>query len=150
MSRRRAPRRADRDRDVSALEDAGALRRDFVANVSHELRTPLTALMGFIETLRASAKDDPVARERFLGIMDREAKRMTRLVADLLSLSRVEAEERCRPVAELDIGGHQRCVPVAVPHRRGARNALLRQGMPKGPISPQGRPRSADAGVFQP
>jgi two-component system phosphate regulon sensor histidine kinase PhoR len=126
--------------DVSALEDAGAMRRDFVANVSHELRTPLTALMGFIETLRASAKDDPVARERFLGIMDREAKRMTRLVADLLSLSRVEAEERRRPVAELDIGAvingaFQSLAPTA--EAQGV--ALLRQGA-KGPIRLKGDP----------
>lgn len=89
--------------DVTALEEAEAMRRDFVANVSHELRTPLTALMGFIETLRGAARDDPAARERFLSIMDREANRMNRLVADLLSLSRVEAEERKRPAQRVDV-----------------------------------------------
>ena len=73
------------------------MRRDFVANVSHELRTPLTALLGFIETLRHAARDDPAARDRFLAIMEREAGRMTRIVDDLLSLSRVEANERVRP-----------------------------------------------------
>ena len=50
--------------DLSEVETAEAMRRDFVANVSHELRTPLTALMGFIETLRGAARDDPAARER--------------------------------------------------------------------------------------
>lgn len=84
-------------RDVTEEEKAGAMRRDFVANVSHELRTPLTALMGFIETLKHAAKDDPKAREMFLGIMEHEAGRMNRLVRDLLQLSRVEAEERVRP-----------------------------------------------------
>ncbi len=84
-------------RDVSEEEKAGAMRRDFVANVSHELRTPLTALMGFIETLKHAAKDDPKARDMFLGIMEHEAGRMNRLVRDLLHLSRVEAEERVRP-----------------------------------------------------
>ncbi len=83
--------------DVTELQEAGQMRRDFVANVSHELRTPLTALLGFIETLRGAAKDDPNARDRFLEIMEREASRMNRLVRDLLSLSRVEAEERMRP-----------------------------------------------------
>lgn len=84
-------------RDVTEEERAGEMRRDFVANVSHELRTPLTALMGFIETLKHAAKDDPKARDMFLGIMEAEAGRMNRLVRDLLQLSRVEAEERVRP-----------------------------------------------------
>ena len=83
--------------DRTAMEEAGQMRRDFVANVSHELRTPLTALLGFIETLRGTARDDTTVRERFLGIMEREASRMNRLVGDLLSLSRLEAEERLRP-----------------------------------------------------
>lgn len=88
--------------DVSDVEHAADMRRDFVANVSHELRTPLTALMGFVETLRGAAKDDPVARDRFLAIMEREALRMNRLVGELLSLSRVEAEERVRPTAKIE------------------------------------------------
>jgi two-component system phosphate regulon sensor histidine kinase PhoR len=83
--------------DITHLETAEQMRRDFVANVSHELRTPLTALLGFIETLQGPARDDPVARDRFLGIMANEAGRMNRLVRDLLSLSQVEAQERIRP-----------------------------------------------------
>jgi two-component system phosphate regulon sensor histidine kinase PhoR len=83
--------------DITERERAERMRRDFVANVSHELKTPLTALMGFIETLRGAARDDQAARERFLAIMAREAERMDRLVADLLSLSRVESTERQRP-----------------------------------------------------
>jgi two-component system phosphate regulon sensor histidine kinase PhoR len=84
-------------RNVSEEEKTSLMRRDFVANVSHELRTPLTALMGFIETLKHAARDDPKARERFLGIMEQEAGRMIRLVRDLLQLSQVEAGERLRP-----------------------------------------------------
>ncbi|WP_171211484.1 ATP-binding protein [Ruegeria sp. HKCCA5426] len=91
--------------DVTHLEQAGQMRRDFVANVSHELRTPLTALMGFIETLRGPARDDAVARERFLKIMTEEANRMNRLVGDLLSLNRVESEERVRPKEQLELTG---------------------------------------------
>ncbi len=87
--------------DRTATVEAGQMRRDFVANVSHELRTPLTALIGFIETLRGTARDDAAARDSFLGIMEREASRMNRLVADLLSLSRVEAEERLRPTGRV-------------------------------------------------
>jgi two-component system phosphate regulon sensor histidine kinase PhoR len=89
--------------DVTDLERAGQMRRDFVANVSHELKTPLTALLGFIETLRGAAKNDPEARERFLTIMEREAERMDRLVSDLLSLSRVESAERQRPTDPVEI-----------------------------------------------
>lgn len=89
--------------DVTHLEQAGQMRRDFVANVSHELRTPLTALMGFIETLQGPAKGDAAASERFLSIMMAEAQRMERLVRDLLSLSRVEAEERVRPTDKVDL-----------------------------------------------
>lgn len=96
--------------DVSDLEAAGQMRRDFVANVSHELRTPLTALMGFIETLRGPAKNDPAAQDRFLGIMQAEAERMERLVKDLLSLSRVEAQERVRPAEEVDLAALARSV----------------------------------------
>ena len=92
-------------RDATEEERAGEMRRDFVANVSHELRTPLTALMGFIETLKHAAKDDPKAREMFLGIMEAEAGRMNRLVRDLLQLSRVEAEERVRPKEPVELRG---------------------------------------------
>lgn len=89
--------------DRTEMEGAGQIRRDFVANVSHELRTPLTALLGFIETLRGSAKNDPAAQARFLDIMQNEAERMNRLVADLLSLSGVEANERVRPTEKVNL-----------------------------------------------
>jgi len=100
--------------DTTATLEAGQMRRDFVANVSHELRTPLTALIGFIETLRGAARDDKVARERFLGIMAREATRMNRLVQDLLSLSRVESEERMRPTDQLSPGDLLRSVLLSL------------------------------------
>lgn len=89
--------------DEKSQEEAGQMRSDFVANVSHELRTPLTALTGFIETLRGPARDDAEARDRFLSIMEAEAKRMNRLVSDLLSLSRVEDMARIRPTDSVDI-----------------------------------------------
>jgi two-component system phosphate regulon sensor histidine kinase PhoR len=74
------------------------LRSDFIANASHELRTPLASIIGYIETLQNHAREDPAARERFLGVMAREAQRMQRLVDDLMSLSRIEMNEHVRPV----------------------------------------------------
>ena len=89
--------------DISHVREAEQMRSDFVANVSHELRSPLTALSGFIETLQGPAKDDPSAQERFLYLMDREAQRMNRLIGDLLSLSKVEVNERVRPTGVADV-----------------------------------------------
>ncbi|MDO5613971.1 MAG: ATP-binding protein [Paracoccus sp. (in: a-proteobacteria)] len=100
--------------DRSGQEYAEQMRRDFVANVSHELRTPLTALMGFIETLRGPARNDTKARERFLTIMGSEVGRMNRLVMDLLSLSRVESEERRKPVNTIDLAGLVRSVAATL------------------------------------
>ena len=91
--------------DLTQAEAATRMRRDFVANVSHELKTPLTALLGFIETLRGAAREDAASRDRFLAIMAREAGRMNRLVNDLLSLNRVESEERVRPTAPVELRG---------------------------------------------
>lgn len=73
------------------------MRADFVANVSHELRTPLTSLIGFIDTLRGPAADDPEAQQKFLRIMAEQASRMNRLIDDLLSLSRIELIEHQPP-----------------------------------------------------
>lgn len=76
-------------RDVTALEQADAMRRDFVANVSHEIRTPLTVVSGFIETLLTLPLSDE-DRERYLRLMEVQAQRMQGLVSDLLTLSRLE------------------------------------------------------------
>ncbi len=86
-------------KDMTKVMRADRLRADFVANASHELRTPLAALLGFIETLRGPARDDAEARGRFLAIMQGQASRMARLVADLLSLSRIELNEHSVPRA---------------------------------------------------
>jgi two-component system phosphate regulon sensor histidine kinase PhoR len=79
------------------------MRSDFVANASHELRTPLTVIRGFVETLAGPAKDDPDARERFLKTMGAEAERMSRLVDDLLSLSKIEQNEHVTPADRVQI-----------------------------------------------
>ena len=76
-------------RDITALEQAEAMRRDFVANVSHEIRTPLTVLSGFIETLQTLPLQE-ADRNRYLGLMAQQSQRMQTLVNDLLTLSRLE------------------------------------------------------------
>jgi two-component system phosphate regulon sensor histidine kinase PhoR len=89
------------DRTFAAKERE--LRADFLANASHELKTPIASLKGYIETLRGHAKDDPIAREKFLGIMAEQAERMGRLVTDLLSLRRIESSEHILPSETADI-----------------------------------------------
>ena len=89
--------------DISEREALARMRMEFVANASHELRTPLAALSGFIETLNGPAKDDPTARDRFLRIMGEQAQRMTRLIDDLLALSRVEMKAHLTPTTTADL-----------------------------------------------
>jgi two-component system, OmpR family, phosphate regulon sensor histidine kinase PhoR len=89
--------------DLTPLRRVEEMRADFVANASHELRTPLAALSGFIETLQGSARDDAKARERFLPIMQEQARRMARLIDDLLSLSRIELNAHRRPDTPIDL-----------------------------------------------
>jgi two-component system phosphate regulon sensor histidine kinase PhoR len=89
--------------DETEVRRVERTRVDFLANASHELRTPLASLSGFIETLRGHAKDDPAAREKFLGIMQAQADRMARLIADLTSLSRIELDEHVPPRGVVDL-----------------------------------------------
>jgi len=113
--------RAARFSDVSEAAAAERMRTDFVANASHELRTPLATLLGFLETLHdPKARDDAATFDRFLGIMEAEGRRMQRLIDDLLSLSRIEAERFSAPSATLALGplaleaaGHLRHVAEA-------------------------------------
>lgn len=90
-------------RDISELRHIDRMRSDFVANASHELRTPLASLRGFIETIQGPARNDPKAQERFLGIMFDQATRMSRLVDDLLSLSRLELKSHLAPDQKVDL-----------------------------------------------
>ena len=84
--------------DVTDIRRLESLRRDFVANVSHELRTPVTAILSAAETMDSALAKDPEAAKRFLGIIERNAARLQRLIEDLLDLSRIESRElRLRP-----------------------------------------------------
>ncbi|MFN3937827.1 MAG: sensor histidine kinase [Gemmobacter sp.] len=126
--------------DITDIEQAADIRRDFVANVSHELRTPLTALSGFIETLKGAARDDPAARDRFLTIMERETARMNRLVGDLLSLSRVEAAERVRPTEKVDLCALARSAAATLRGLSDRAGVVIRLDLPAEPVWVPGDP----------
>jgi two-component system phosphate regulon sensor histidine kinase PhoR len=89
--------------DLTERYRADRVRVDFVANASHELRTPLASLAGFIETLQGPARSDPEAQDKFLSIMHEQATRMSRLIDDLLSLSRIEMKAHLRPSESVDL-----------------------------------------------
>lgn len=89
--------------DITELKRVEQMRADFVANASHEIRTPLASIMGFIETLQGPAKDDPEARDTFLKIMADQGARMSRLISDLLSLSKIEMNAHTVPVGSVDV-----------------------------------------------
>jgi two-component system phosphate regulon sensor histidine kinase PhoR len=89
--------------DITDVVRVNTMRADFLANASHELKTPVASLLGYIETLRGHAKDDPKAQETFLGIMQQQAERMQRLINDLLSLRRIEIVEHILPAETGDL-----------------------------------------------
>jgi two-component system phosphate regulon sensor histidine kinase PhoR len=114
------------------------VRVDFVANASHELRTPLASLTGFIETLQGPAKDDSAARERFLGIMREQATRMSRLVDDLLSLSRIELKAHVRPRDPVDLVAVLRHVIDAHSPLARESGVVIERELPNVPVIVQG------------
>ncbi len=89
--------------DITEQRNTEQMLSDFVANASHEIRTPLTSLMGFIETLQNSAKNDENARTKFLQIMKGQSDRMSQLVNGLLSLSQIEKNIRSHPTSKANI-----------------------------------------------
>jgi two-component system, OmpR family, phosphate regulon sensor histidine kinase PhoR len=90
-------------RDVTDLERVETMRRDFIANVSHELRTPLTVLCGFLETISDSGSADGELLRRSLPLMMEQARRMQRLVENLLTLSRLESSHNPPREEEIDV-----------------------------------------------
>jgi two-component system, OmpR family, phosphate regulon sensor histidine kinase PhoR len=121
--------------DRSAARAVERMRVDFVTNASHELRTPLASVMGFIETLRGPARDDPEARERFLGIMAEQSERMRRLIDDLLGLSRVEMSEHQPPAGEADLLALLRAEAAAMEPLYAARGVRLVVALPDAPLT---------------
>ncbi len=119
---------SDRTRD-RAVE---RMRVDFVANASHELRTPLASLIGFIDTLRGPAADDPPAQRRFLAIMAEQAGRMNRLIDDLLSLSRIELTEHQAPAGQVDLADVVDSVAAGFEPRLASRHMTLEMAIEPG------------------
>jgi two-component system phosphate regulon sensor histidine kinase PhoR len=111
--------------DETQLHAAERMRVDFVANASHELRTPLASLRGFAETLREEAGEDPQLRDRFLGIMLDETRRMQRLIDELISLSRIEAGKFRAPDTVIAVDALVREVRGALVDLHGGRGADL-------------------------
>jgi len=124
--------------DMTERHRIERVRVDFVANASHELRTPLASLAGFIETLQGPARDDPAARERFLKIMRDQALRMSRLIEDLLSLSRIEMKAHVRPSEAVDLGAVARHVGDALEPLARELGVAIRLDVPDGPVTVTG------------
>ncbi len=117
--------------DMTLATHAQQMRADFIANASHELRSPLAALVGFIETLKGPARDDAAARDHFLDIMQSEAERMSRLIGDLLSLTRVEVNEHVQPREPVDLGTLLCTVAEVLSGQARARNMEIRVSVPE-------------------
>ena len=125
-------------RDISQARRIDRMRSDFVANASHELRTPLASLRGFIETLQGPARNDQKAHEKFLGIMHEQATRMSRLVDDLLSLSRLELKSHIAPDEAINLApllGHVRDALAPLAEDVGVEISLI---VPDEPVIVQG------------
>jgi two-component system, OmpR family, phosphate regulon sensor histidine kinase PhoR len=120
--------------DLTERRKLERLRVDFIANASHELRTPLASVLGFIETLRGPARDDPKAADRFLGIMEEQARRMARLVDDLLSLSRIELQAHVRPTAPVNLTDAARQIIDGLRQRAREADAAMVLDAPAEPV----------------
>ncbi len=123
---------------LTELKRVDALRSDFIANASHELRTPLASLLGFIDTLLGPAAKDAVAREKFLGIMRGQAERMSKLIDDLLSLSRIEMHQHVRPTGSIDLAGLLREVREGLMMQAKAADIEIRLSLFEGPTTTTG------------
>jgi two-component system, OmpR family, phosphate regulon sensor histidine kinase PhoR len=120
---------------LTELKRADAMRSDFIANASHELRTPLASLLGFIDTLLGPAAKDAAARERFLNIMRGQAERMSKLIDDLLSLSRIEMHQHVRPTGSIDLAGLLREVREGLQTQARAAEVEIVMSLPEGPAT---------------
>lgn len=118
--------------ETTAARRIETMRGDFVANASHELRTPLASILGFIETLQGPARNDEAARRNFLTIMERQARRMSRLIDDLLSLSRIEMKAHIPPSDRIDLALVLRSVCDAMGGLARERSVAINASLPEG------------------
>jgi len=115
-------------RDITRLEKVETTRRDFVANVSHELRTPLTVLAGFLETVR-ELKLDPQRTRDYMNLMAEQARRMQRIVDDLLALSTLESSPEPSPEERVNVPGLLARVKADADALSGGRHRITLEAM---------------------
>jgi two-component system phosphate regulon sensor histidine kinase PhoR len=112
--------------DTTALRRLESIRREFVANVSHELKTPLSSIKAYTETLRNGAIHDPETSQRFLGRIEEQTERLTRLIMDMLMLARIESDHQAFEIVSLDVTPVvQKCVDDYRSAAESKRIALL-------------------------
>ncbi|MEO8427907.1 MAG: ATP-binding protein [Verrucomicrobiota bacterium] len=111
--------------DLTRLKQLENTRQEFVANVSHELRTPLSLIKGFVETLQDGAKDDPVLASRFLQTIEKHADRLTYLIEDLLTISRLESGQIVMNMQPVELKGVAQRVLEDLRSRAGEKNVTI-------------------------
>ena len=116
--------------DLTRLKQLENTRRDFVANVSHELRTPLSLIKGFVETLLEGAKDDPQLAGSFLRTIEKHADRLTFLIEDLLTISRLESGRTVMDLNAIDLRGEVQRVLDDLQARAAERKTRLENQVP--------------------
>lgn len=118
--------------DMTEIKRLENMRKEFVANVSHELKTPLTSIQGFIETLRSGALEDTQKSGEFLAMMQEDSERLTRLINDLLELSRIESQEIPLQVQELDLKTQADKAAAVLGAQAAARRVTIENNIPAG------------------
>jgi two-component system phosphate regulon sensor histidine kinase PhoR len=120
--------------DVTRLKELERMRSEFVANVSHELKTPLTSIIGFVETLKEGAVEDPENRLRFLDIIDEHSKKLSHLIEDLLFLSKMESGAAGIKKERLDAGRMLQTIIKLFGDRVAAKKIQVRFDMEPAPF----------------
>lgn len=127
-------------RDITERKMVEEMRSEFVANVSHELRTPLTSIGGFTETLLDGALEDPGVARKFLEIINNETERLSRLIDELLNLSRIEDRKSLPNRQPLDLHGLVKGVVAILQPRAAEKNLTIKTDMPDNLPVVQGDP----------
>ena len=122
--------------DLTRIRKLENTRREFVANASHELRTPISMIKGYAETLADGAKEDPEALERFLGTIIKHTDRLTLLVEDLLSLSKLESQSETLDITDVHLHPLLNSVFDELSSRAGKRSISLVNKIDNGLILP--------------
>jgi len=118
--------------DLTRLKQLENTRQEFVANVSHELRTPLSLIKGFVETLLEGAKDEPELATRFLQTIEKHTDRLTYLIEDLLTISRLESGQLVMNLQEVDLVEEVARVVDDLQARASSKKTTLQNLLPQG------------------